>query len=78
MEARVQKRCEFVEIGRGMGFNYHSTAVRLVTGWYHLAPRTIYESTVYMYENVEYVRVLEVHLYNMYEYMNACVPAVAC
>ena len=51
-------------------------AVTGITGWYHLVPRTIYESTVHMYENIGYFQVPGDHLYNTYEYMNAYAPSV--
>ena len=35
---------------------------KVVTGWYYLAPRTIYESTVYMYGNKGYVQVPDYQL----------------
>ena len=49
--ARVQSRFEFVELGGDMYQNYHGkdSTVTGMTGWYHLVPRTIYESTVYIY-----------------------------
>ena len=36
---------------------------RLVPGWYQLVPRTIHESTVYMYEYIWYVLVPEAVAY---------------
>ena len=60
--ARVKSRFEFVEIGRGMccsNYQGEVPAVTEITGWYQLVPRTIYESTVYMYENIGYVQVPE-------------------
>ena len=76
--ARAQSRFEFVEIGRGMFFNYQGEvqAITRIIGCSHLVPRAIYESTVYMYENIEYVQVPEDPLCNTYGYMNAYVPFV--
>ena len=64
--ARAQSRFEFVEIGRGMFFNYQGEvqAITRIIGCSHLVPRAIYESTVYMYENIEYVQVPEDPLCN--------------
>ena len=56
--ARVQSGDEFVELVRGMCSNYQGEVLAAsgITGWYHV-PGTIYESTVYMYENIWYVQV---------------------
>ena len=47
-----------VELSGDMYANYQGKdpAVTGTTGWYHLVPRTIYESTVYMYEDIGYVQ----------------------
>ena len=54
----VQSRVEFMELGRGMCSNYQGQVLGVtgITGWYQV-PGTIYESTVYMYENIWYVQV---------------------
>ena len=58
--ACAQSRFEFVEIGRGMCSNYprRHWDYKHVRGWYHRVSRTIYETTVYMYE----------YMYGMYRY----------
>ena len=56
--ARIQSRFEFVELGGGMCSNYQGDVPGLtgITGWYQV-PGTIYDSTLYMYENIWYVQV---------------------
>ena len=58
--ARLQSRFDFVELGGDMYSNYQGevAAVTGMTGWYHLIPRTMHGSTVYMYENIGYVQPL--------------------